>query len=578
MKSLSLLIPYLKKYKLHLLFGLIFVTISNICSTIVPRQVGNAIDVISKGDFTNDDIIIKIVTILLLTLFSGLFMFMTRQTIIVSSRLIEYDLRHDFVVNLESRDMGFFTRNSTGTLMAYATNDITAAREFLGPAIMYGANTLTTFSFAMYFMLNLDVEITLLSLIPLPIIAVSTYYIGQKIHIAYTDVQQQFSVLSENAQESFSGIRLIKSYLREKHEGNEFRKNSSNYSVKNLRLARIYSFMMPLFVVLVGIAQLIVLGFGGYKVMNGAASLGTLTQFFIYINLLIWPVAAIGWVTSIIQRAAASCARLLKLLDRKDEVNETGTSQIISGDIEFRNVTLKFDDREKEVLSGISLDVPAGSSLGIVGTIGSGKTCLVNLLPRLFDPSGGEVLINSINLNEYPMMDLRKSIAVVPQDVFLFSATIEENIRFGQHDASIEDVKNAATAAGLNHDIEAFPDSYNTMLGERGISLSGGQKQRLALARAIIRNPQILILDDALSSVDSRTEELVLRNIKELMPGRTTIIISHRFSAIEHCDNIIYMENGAIIESGNHVELLKLKTKYCEAFQRQQLEEEIELM
>jgi ATP-binding cassette subfamily B protein len=579
MKELKRLFPYLRKHRIKLILGFIFVTISNICSTFIPRIVGNIIDLIRTGKYTQQEIFYSILDILLLTIGSGLFMFLTRKTIIVSSRLIEYDLRREYLLTIEKQDQAFFHKHSTGSLMAYATNDISAAREFLGPAIMYGANTITTFTFVLYFMLSMNVSLTLFSLIPLPIIAIIVSKMGMKIHVSFRNVQEQFSNMTAFAQESFSGIRVIRAYVKEKFEKARFDVMSNEYVSKNLTLARYQAITMPILMILVGMSQLIVLGYGGWQVIEGKATLGVLTQFFIYLNILIWPVAAIGWITNIIQRATASLGRLGKVFDLKPEIiddeNTNFDIQEIVGKIEFDNVTLKYTDTENSELDSISFSIPEGSSLGIVGGVGSGKSSLIGLVPRLYDCVSGSIKIDGNRIQTIPLTVLRSAIGIVPQDTFLFSASIADNIRFGKPDATLEEIVHVAEIACLNDDIASFTDGFDTMLGERGITLSGGQKQRLAIARALIKNPTILILDDALSAVDTQTESTVLRELRKFMKNRTTIRVSHRISTVMDADNIIVLESGKIIEAGTHDELISLKGKYYDMFTIQQIEQEL---
>jgi len=526
------------------------------------------------------EIYYSIAYILLLTLGSGLFMYFTRRTIIDASRLIEYDLRKDFLDAIEPQSINFYNKNSTGSLMALATNDISAAREFLGPAIMYAANTVTTFSFALYFMLSLNPLMTLIALIPLPLITLATYKTGKKIHDAFKNVQEQFSHLTTQAQESYSGIRIVKSFNREKYESEKFRELSVDYVSKNLRLARIQSLMMPSLMVLVGFSQILVLGFGGWQILHKSATFGDLTQFFIYINLLIWPVAAIGWVTNLVQRAGASTARLGRIFDAVPDIKNTNKTNYsvtqINGSIEFSNVSLNYNGSLHKALDSVNLEISRGETLGIVGMVGSGKSSFVNLLPRMFEANEGDIHIDGVNIKEIPLQLLRESIGVVPQDPFLFSISIAENIKFGKPDATPDEIRSAARLACLDEDIRLFPEGYETMLGERGITLSGGQKQRLAIARAIIKNPKILILDDALSSVDTGTEEIILKNLKDFMKGRTTIIISHRVNTVKDCNRIITMYEGGISESGTHQQLILENGFYSDIYNRQQLEKEIE--
>jgi len=580
MKNLKRLIPYLKQYKSRIYLGFLFVTLSNICSTYLPRVVGNSIDLIQSKQYTMTNIYYSIAEIMLLTVGSGLFMFLTRQTIIVMSRLIEYDLRRDYLAALELQSANFFNATPTGRLMSYATNDIPAVREFIGPAIMYAANTLTTFSFALYYMLSLNVTMTWVALLPLPLITVSTYFIGKKVHIHFTSVQEQFSKLTTQAQETFSGIRVVRAYVREHYESIRFGEQSKSYADKNMKLAKYQSLFMPLLMVLVGLTQIIVLGFGGYLVINHKVTLGGLSQFFIYINLLIWPVAAIGWVTNLVQRASASAARLGVILDAKPEIidNEKTNHDInkIHGAISISNLNFRYAEELPFVLQNINIDVKQGTSIGIIGTVGSGKSTIGNLIPRLYEAPEGTIQIDGHDISEIPLATLRHNVGMVTQDTFLFTATIEENIRFGKSSATREEVEFAARIAEVEHDIKTFPNGYETLLGERGITLSGGQKQRVSLARALVKNPPILILDDSLSAVDTQTESRILQSLREFMKGRTTIIISHRTSAIKELDHIIVLDKGEIIERGTHNELIAMGGRYSLIHSRQQLEEELE--
>jgi ATP-binding cassette subfamily B multidrug efflux pump len=580
MKNLKRLIPYLKQYKSRIYLGFLFVTLSNICSTYLPRVVGNSIDLIQSKQYTMTNIYYSIAEIMLLTVGSGLFMFLTRQTIIVMSRLIEYDLRRDYLTALELQSANFFNATPTGRLMSYATNDIPAVREFIGPAIMYAANTLTTFSFALYYMLSLNVTMTWVALLPLPLITVSTYFIGKKVHIHFTSVQEQFSKLTTQAQETFSGIRVVRAYVREHYESIRFGEQSKFYADKNMKLAKYQSLFMPLLMVLVGLTQIIVLGFGGYLVINHKVTLGGLSQFFIYINLLIWPVAAIGWVTNLVQRASASAARLGVILDAKPEIidNEKTNHDIneIHGAISINNLNFRYAEDLPYVLQNINIDVKEGTSLGIIGTVGSGKSTIANLIPRLYEAPEGTIRIDGHDIREIPLATLRHNIGMVTQDTFLFTATIEENIRFGKSSATREEVEYAARIAEVEEDIKTFPNGYETLLGERGITLSGGQKQRVSLARAVVKNPPILILDDSLSAVDTQTESRILQSLRQFMKGRTTIIISHRTSAIKELDHIIVLDKGEIIERGTHNELIAMGGRYSLIHSRQQLEEELE--
>lgn len=580
MKELDRLFPYIKRHKTQFILGFIFVTISNFGSTYMPRIVGGAVDKISSGNFLMNDIYSDIGTILVLVFISGFFMVLTRRTIIYASREIEYELRKDLLEKVQNYPMSFYHNHSTGSLMAHTTNDIPAAREFIGPAIMYSANTLTTFVFALYFMLSLNPKITLIGLLPLPLIAYGTYLIGKKIHIAFKDVQEQFGELTTQAQESISGIRVIRAYVRDLYESSIFNQISRSYLQKNLKLAKIEAIMMPLLMILIGLSQVSVLAYGGFMVINGTATIGDLTQFFIYLNLLIWPVAAIGWVTNLIQRAAASAGRLDKLMNYEAEniKNETNEPKDIYGNIIFKNVCLKYSEDSQEILSNLNFEITKGMTIGIIGSVGSGKSSLVNMLTGLFLNTSGEILFNGHNLKDISLNQLRKNIGIVPQDSFLFSASIKDNIKFGNPDANDEDIIEASRKSQLHNEVLTFESAYDTLLGERGVTLSGGQKQRVAIARALLKEPDILILDDALSAVDTQTEELLLAELRTFMRDRTTIIISHRISSLSHSDKIIVLDNGKIVEKGTHSELIELPGIYAQIYQRQKLEQELEVI
>lgn len=573
--ELRRLAPYIVRYKWRLTLGLVFVTISNICSTSVPRVVGRTIDTLSTSQTTSEPIQWLIAQILLLTIGSGFFMFATRRTIIVMSRLIEEDLRNDFVSSIARQPQQFYHDRSTGSLIAHFSNDIGSIREFIGPAIMYSANTVTTFLFALSWMVTLNLPLTLAILIPVPLVATLTYRLGRKIHQKYRIVQEQYEHITTHAQELASGIRVVRAYVRGAFESERFNTLSKEYYQKNIGLARIQSLMMPGMTVLFNLSYVIVIGVGGYLVTQKTLTVGDLTQFFIYLNQLLWPIAAIGWVTSMIQRGAASMGRLGAIIDMQSTITDGPlVNSTIRGEINFKNVSLAYGNGPT-VLHDVNLQIPAGTSLGIVGTVGSGKSSLAGLLPRLYDVSAGCVMIDGHDIRKYSLTDLRSSIAVVPQESFLFSDTIRENIRIGNPAATDDDVVRAAQYACLDKDIEQLAEGYETVVGERGVTLSGGQKQRTSLARAIVSDPAILILDDSLSAIDASTEERILHGLDQLMLNRTTLIISHRISTVQRCTNIVVLQEGRIVEYGSHEQLIKLGGIYADMYDRQQLEQEL---
>lgn len=575
LSELRRLLPYVQRYRSRTALGLLFITLSNICSTTVPHVVGTTIDAVKSSGTTQSDLVWLISQIIALTIGSGFFMFCTRRTIIVMSRLVEEDLRNDFVNALRVQPSKFFHDRSTGSLLAHFSNDIGSVREFIGPAIMYTANTITTFAFALSWMVNLNGWLSIAILIPVPLVSTLTYRLGRRIHASYRIVQEHYEHITTHAQETASGIRVVRAYARGEDESERFDQLSRDYYSKNMRLARIQAMMMPGMTVLFNLSYVIVIGVGGWLVARNELTVGELTQFFIYLNQLLWPIAAIGWVTSMIQRGAASIGRLGAIIDAPSTIvsGNASTGQI-NGKVEFRNVTLRYDGRS-DVLQDVSFSIAPGESLGIVGSVGSGKSSIIGLLPRLYDVSEGSVLIDGHDVRQYQLGTLRAGIAVVPQESFLFSDTIRENIRFGRPTATDQEVAHAAEIAQLPTDISTLPGGFDTVVGERGVTLSGGQKQRTSLARAIVSDPRILILDDALSAVDASTEERIMSGLENVMKGRTTIVISHRISTVQRCSTIIVLDKGKIVESGSHAELLQRRGLYFDMYERQQLEQQI---
>ncbi len=584
MKPLLRLLPFLARYKKTLIYGLITVIMSNIFTVAQPFIVGRAIDTLKAGlELRKIDaagILLYAGIVIGCSLVAGTFTFLTRQTIIVISRHVEYDLRNAFLEHVQKLPLAFFQRTPTGDLMALATNDISAVRHVLGPGIMYPTDTMMTFLMVLIVMISLDWRLTLLSLVPLPFVSYAVYYLGKLVHQKFEERQRQYSELTTRAQENLSGIRVIKAYVREQFEIARFREMSWDYLKKNLVLARVQSIMWPLMFLLVGFSIVITMYFGGLQVIHGTLTIGTLTAFFGYLVMLIWPMIAFGWVVNILQQGAASMARLARIFDTKPDITD-GTlvrwdHKELHGAVEFRDVVFAYPGTVQPALNGISLAIPAGTTLAIVGYTGSGKTSLVNLLPRLYDVTSGSVLIDGVDVRHIPLEVLRKNIGVVPQETFLFSETIAENIRYGSAEADDARLSQASDVAQIAKDVIGFPRAFETILGERGITLSGGQKQRTSIARAVIRNPKILILDDALSSVDTYTEEEILQRLRTVMRGRTSIIISHRVSTVKDADKIIVLNEGKIVEEGTHEELVALGGIYGELHRKQLLEEQLE--
>jgi len=583
--------PYLARYRSTLVWGLVTVVLSNVFNVALPLFVGRAIDALKtglqSGHLDRGGILMYALLVVGFSLVAGIFTFLTRQTIIVVSRHVEFDIRNDFLAHIQKLPLAYFQNTPTGELMALATNDISAVRNALGPGIMYPTDTMMTFTMVLAVMLWADWQLTLLALIPLPFVSVAVYYLGKLVHRKFEERQAQYSALTTRAQENLSGIRVIKTYVREEYETARFRDMSWDYLKKNLVLARVQSIMWPLMFLLIGFSLVITLYNGGMRVIDGRLSIGTLTAFFGYQVMLIWPMIAFGWVINQLQQGAASMARLTRIMDTEPDIRESAETDrsitAVSGAIEFRNVTFRHRGAAEPALRNISLTIPAGRTLAVVGYTGSGKSTLVNLIPRLYDVTEGQLLIDGVDVRNIPLDVLRRSIGYVPQETFLFSETIAENIAYGANGANggdagagEADIREAAEIARIARDVAEFPKGYATMLGERGITLSGGQKQRTSIARAVMRKPAILILDDALSAVDTYTEEGILSRLRGVMKGRTSIIISHRISTVKDADAIVVLDGGTIREQGTHDELVALGGIYAELHRKQLLEEELE--
>lgn len=586
MTYLRRLHPYLRRYKKKLFIGFIVITISAIFTNLIPFVISRAIDQIRNQTEGTALYQFALMTVGF-ALISGFFLYLTRQTIIIVSREIENDLRNDFLEHIMIQDQQYFHYHPTGDIMALATNDISAVRNFLGPGIMYTAETLINFTMAISLMASFNAELTLIAVVPIPLISYVVYRIGRSINYKFERVQEQFSALTTKAQENLSGIKVVKAYVRESSEISSFRDLSVDYMVKNLSLAKVQSFSYPLMFLLTGFSVIIVLYLGGNKIISGELTIGELTAFIIYLGLLTWPIISLGWIINLTQRAEASMKRLCDVFDSRplidnpevcktDCASETGSSKgKISGEIEFRNVSFRYSRDLPYVLRNIELKIKAGETIGVIGHTGSGKSTLVNLIPRLFDVEEGEILLDGKPVKSMQLSQLRTSIGYVPQETFLFSESIESNIAYSENKFDKDKVLHAAKIAQIYKDVDNFPRRFDTVLGERGINLSGGQKQRTSIARAILADPKILILDDAFSAVDTYTEEEILSGLKDIMKGRTTILISHRVSTLKNADRIIVLKNGAIAESGTHESLVQQEGIYADIYFKQLLEEEL---
>ncbi|MBL0126246.1 MAG: ABC transporter ATP-binding protein [Flavobacteriales bacterium] len=621
MRPLLKLNKYFAKYTWHLVLGTVFIVLSNLFAVYAPQVVREAIDMVTAGftqrdlplseremavpellglwtgwtgldlqgwfsDLSNAGLGIAIVKVagvlailyLVFALLRGFFMFLMRQTIIVVSRLIEFDLKNDVFDHYQQLDRAFYKRNSTGDLMNRISEDVGKVRMYLGPAVMYTINLVVLFVMCIGFMLHVNTELTLWTLAPLPIMSVLIYYVSDVINRKSTDVQKQQSRLSTLAQESFSGIRVLKAYSKEPMAVGRFREAAAEYRTRSLSQAKVDALFMPAIQLLIGFSTVLTILVGGIKLIQGdpTVSVGNIAEFVIYVNMLTWPFASVGWVTSLVQQASASMVRINEFLDTKPAiVNETDALKEVHGAITFKEVSFTYPDTGIKALDRVSFHVPAGGTLAVVGHTGSGKSTLVDLIGRTYDPDAGEVLVDGVPIRRVKLERLRGELGFVTQDVFLFSDSIRNNIAFRLDPSENVDerVIAAARVAQVHADIAEFPKGYDTILGERGITLSGGQKQRVSIARAVIGRPRILVFDDALSAVDTATEEAILRGIREVMKGRTTIIISHRISAVRDADHILVLDHGRVIEEGKHGELVDRGGVYASMHEEQLLEE-----
>jgi ATP-binding cassette subfamily B multidrug efflux pump len=576
LKTLRPLWPYLWRYRRGFALGFSALTLKDLAAVTAPLVIRAAVDRFLQGAPAAQ--IWRLAGYLAgLALLRGIFQYWMRVVLIGISRDIEFDLRNDLFSHLVSLSGDFYARHRTGDIMARATNDLNAVRMMLGPGVMYWTETSLTFVLAIVVMCTADWRLALLAVLPAPLVSFAVIFFGRKIHDRFERIQAMFSDISSRVQENLSGVRMIRAYAQEAAELRKFDRLNLDYIAQNIQLVRISGLFEPLLELLIGSTFLIVLWAGGYRVLTGRISLGSFVMFNTYMGMLVWPMIAMGWVVNLMQRGSASFERISQIMDERPSIAAPASAPALTavrGEIEFRGVSVVYP--AGAALQGIDLRIPAGSTVAIVGATGCGKSTLVSLVPRLLDPTTGAVRLDGKDLRGLAPQELRRNIGFVPQETFLFSASIADNIALGVEHATGEQVRRAAELAGLAPDIEAFPAGYQTMVGERGITLSGGQKQRTAIARAVLRDPRILILDDALSSVDTLTEELILKGLSGLMGGRTVILISHRVSTVRQADRIVVLEKGGIVEQGTHAELVSAGGYYAELYQKQLLEEELE--
>ena len=592
MKDLAYLNKFFIKYRWRLIPGILFVIISNIFGVLPAQVIRVAFDLVTENiavyrlfsGFNRQEVIYEIfgyslflfgVLVLVLALIRGLFLFFMRQTIILMSRHIEYDLKNEIYDHYQKLSLAFYRRHNTGDLMNRVTEDVSRVRMYLGPGIMYTINTVVLFVMVIYVMLTVNVRLAVWSVLPLPILAIIIYYVNNTINFRSEKIQQRLSALSSFVQENFSGIRVIKSYVRERHVTDKFAAESENYKMHSMELVKVQAMFYPLMLLLVGLSNVITMYVGGIEVMKGNITSGNIAEFIVYLNQLTFPVIALGWVTSLIQRAAASQKRINEFLQQQPEIISPNVDKItINGRIEFNDVSFNYPDTGIQALKNVSFVAEPGEMVAIIGRTGSGKSTIANLIMRMYDTTGGEIMIDRKQITQLNLEGYRSQIGFVPQEVFLFSDTIANNIAFSAYVLKMDDVNQAAKDAAVYTNIMELEQGFETLIGERGITLSGGQKQRVSIARAIVKQPQILIFDDCLSAVDTRTEEEILNNLGRNMQGKTSIIIAHRISTIKNADKILVMDNGEIIEHGNHDVLMGQKGTYFELYEKQLLEEE----
>ena len=581
MNALKYLNKYFYKYRTKLFLGFLITIIARIFSLFAPRLIGNSLTAVEKylqsenNDFEKIQhiLMVNILIIIGATLISGFFTFLMRQTIINVSRFIEFDLKNEIFWHYQKLTQRFYKNNRTGDLMSRISEDVSKVRMYVGPAFMYSINTISLFIIVISYMISIAPILTLYTILPLPILSFTIYKLSRIINEKSTLVQEVLSKMSSSAQESFSGIAVIKSYNLQSKIYNKFNDLAIESYQKNMSLVKVQAWFFPLMILLIGCSNLIVIYIGGNQYINNEIEIGVLAEFIIYVNMLTWPVAVVGWITSIVQQAEASQKRINSFLKEQPEIIDgKGVDKFIKGEIELNNVSLLYPETQIEALKGVSLKISEGSTVGIIGNIGSGKSSILDIISRLYDPSEGSIKLDGVDMKEYTLDQIRENIGYIPQNAFLFSESIEDNIRFGAQKIELKDIKEASKKAAVHQNIISFKDSYDTLLGERGVTLSGGQIQRISIARALIKNSKILLLDDCLSAVDTDTEEEILKNLKSVSTKKTTVIVSHRISSLKHADKIIVLENGEIIQQGKHSDLIESKGYYKELFEKQQTE------
>ena len=592
MKALSYLNKYLLTYKWYLIWGTVFTAASNLFGIFPAQLVRYALDLVretldiyylydktplqtSLYDVFAFSLLLFGGMTLTLALLKGFFLFLVRQTLIVMSRHIEYDLKNEIYNHYQTLPLSFYRQHNTGDLMARISEDVSKVRMYVGPSIMYGLNLIVLFTLVITYMVSINARLSLYVLLPLPILSVAIYIVNSIIIRRSEEIQRSLSRLSTYVQEAFSGIRVLKSFVQEQNSAAKFELESDEYRSKSLSLTRVDSLFFPIVAILVGLSNVLVVYVGGQEIIAGRLTAGNITEFILYVNMLTWPVMALGWTTSQTQRAAASQERINEFLNIKtDIVSQKNLQRTINGEIEFKNVRFVYPDSGIEAIKNFSMHVRAGETVAILGTTGSGKSTLANLLTRMYDVTSGEIRVDGVPLKDYNLTSIREQMGYVPQDVFLFSETISNNVRFGKPDLPQERVEQAVRDADLYQNVTDFPEGFETRVGERGVTLSGGQKQRLSIARAIARDPKILILDDCLSAVDTNTENIILNNLRRIMADRTSVVISHRVSSAKLADYIIMLDEGVVVEQGTHDDLLAGNGAYRELYEKQLQTEE----